>query len=250
MSDLTLRTQPALGKSVLRRLQTLSFCIVGCGGTGACFAEMLVRTGALHLSLIDGDKVEDKDLNRISCFVADDVDKFKVDALSRRLRAIRPNDLHIASYPEHFRRRENILERREVRLQARDAVYDADIVFIGTDTNSSRKNIEDLIQDRPRGNRASHLSVGVYIDRECGEYAFECSWGLWTPAEKLDDEGYGPANASYAAIVQEATAVAFHMLLSHLHDPESTFDYYQKRYGSGFKPVEEAVNAKSSSNTQ
>lgn len=255
MTDLTIRTRSALGKPLLERLQTLSFCIVGCGGTGACFAEMLVRTGALRLALIDGDKVEGGDLNRIPCFVADDVGKFKVDVLSNRLQAIR-QDLSIESFPAHFRRREAICSDKrgiegmsEIMLRARDAVHAADIVFIGTDTNSSRKAIQDLLQTCPKEKRR-HLAAGVYIDGDCGEYAFEASWGLPTPDEKLDDEGYGPANASYAAIVQEASAVAFHMLLNNLRDPKSTFDYYQKRYDSGFKPAEGIVNVKSSSSTQ
>ena len=43
------RTSKALGDKVMERLRSLRFCIVGCGGTGANFAEMLVRTGATGL---------------------------------------------------------------------------------------------------------------------------------------------------------------------------------------------------------
>ena len=59
------RTSKALGDKVMERLRSLRFCIVGCGGTGANFAEMLVRTGATRLALIDGAVVKEEDLNRV-----------------------------------------------------------------------------------------------------------------------------------------------------------------------------------------
>ena len=52
------RTFAALGGELMERLKTLQFCIVGCGGTGATFADMLVRTGATRLVLNDGGTVK------------------------------------------------------------------------------------------------------------------------------------------------------------------------------------------------
>ncbi len=49
------RTKEALDQNLLDKLRNNRFCVVGCGGTGANFAEMLVRTGATELDLIDGE---------------------------------------------------------------------------------------------------------------------------------------------------------------------------------------------------
>lgn len=90
MADFTDRTAKALGPAVMDKLRTLRFCVVGCGGTGANFAEMLVRSGATHVTLIDGDTVDESNLNRVSSFAWYDVESPKVVALRARLDAIRP----------------------------------------------------------------------------------------------------------------------------------------------------------------
>ena len=69
------RTTAALGDELMERLSSLQFCIVGCGGTGANFAEMLVRTGANRLVLIDGGCVKKSGLNRVFGFTVQDVGK-------------------------------------------------------------------------------------------------------------------------------------------------------------------------------
>ena len=188
------RTTKALGQQVIGKLRSLEFCVVGCGGTGAGFAEMLVRSGAKRLILIDGDRVKPSDLNRTTAF-----------GRGRRVR---------------------------------DAVHDTDVVFIGTDTNSSRLAIERLIRCRPSDRPAMYLSCGIHVDRASGSYYFECNWSPKTPEERADDEGYGPENASYAAIVLEATAVCFSMLLSHLISNDSSFRSYSRRYDATLTPVE------------
>ena len=88
--DVDDRTAKALGNDVMERLRSLRFCIVGCGGTGANFAEMLVRTGATRLTLIDGSGVEESNLNRVFSFSYSDCGDPKVEALKRRLESIRP----------------------------------------------------------------------------------------------------------------------------------------------------------------
>ena len=62
MNGIDDRTAKALGPDVMEKLRSLRFCIVGCGGTGANFAEMLLRSGARHFSLIDGRFVQKTEL--------------------------------------------------------------------------------------------------------------------------------------------------------------------------------------------
>ena len=243
--DIEDRTRKALGDEVMARLRSLRFCIVGCGGTGANFAEMLVRTGALKLTLIDGTKVEESNLNRVFSFSQSDCEEPKVEALRRRLESIRP-DLDIRVLQDSFKTPEDILEDCLIGQQVRDAVHDADVVFIGTDTNRARLAIEDLHQDKDGG---MLLSCGVLVDRKSDVFEFECTWSPTTPPERVDEKGYGPENASFASVIHEATSVAFTMLLSHLSCANSDFKSYRRRYNACFRPVETFVNGKSSGNT-
>ena len=239
------RTHKALGDEVMDRLRSLRFCVIGCGGTGANFAEMLVRTGARQLTLIDGTKVEESHLNRVFSFSYSDCEEPKVEALRRRLESIRP-DLDIHVLQDSFKASEDILEENLIGQQVRDAVHDTDVVFIGTDTNSSRLAIEKLHQDKDGG---MFLSCGVLVDRKSDVFEFECTWSPTTPPERADEKGYGPENASFASVIHEATSVAFTMLLSHLSCADSDFKSYRRRYNACFRPVETVVNGRSSGNT-
>ncbi|MYH34637.1 MAG: ThiF family adenylyltransferase [Cenarchaeum sp. SB0669_bin_11] len=238
------RTEKALGSDVMEKLRTLHFCIVGCGGTGANFAEILVRSGATRLNLIDGACVKESELNRVCSYYPDDVGTPKVEALKRRLLSIRP-DADVTTLRDSFRTREYILDDYSIGQEVRNAAYNADVVFIATDSNSSRLAIEELCRSKTE---RMYLSCGVLVDREEGEYFFECNWSPKTPEERHDEEGYGPENASYAAIVLEATSIAFSMLLSHLSCPDSNFRSFRRRYDGHFRPVETLVSGSSSDN--
>ena len=237
MTSITERTRKALGGPAIGQLESLSFCIVGCGGTGANFAEMLVRTGATRLTLVDGSEVQGSSLNRVFSFLHADIGAPKVNVLKRHLEAIRPDKLEIMPIRESFRDPNRVPINEEAQM-ARDAVHDASVVFIATDTRVSRLAIQELYRNRARPGRL--LSCGVHIDRANGIFEFECNWSprnvpLPVGAEEV---GYGPENASYAAILLEATSVAFAMLMSNLSSPDSDFKYYKRRYDACFRPVE------------
>ena len=247
MSDFTDRTAKAFGPKVMKQLRDLRFCIVGCGGTGANFAEMLVRSGAIELTLIDGDQVHESNLNRVFPFDVGSIGARKVDALKARLEAISPGSvLNIQVFPTTFKEREYIVDD-ELGQPDRNAVHDSDVVFVGTDTNLSRLGIEKL-------NKLRHppmlLSCGILVDRENGVYELECSWSPHTPPERAEDEGYGPENASFPSIVLEATSIAFTMLISHLAYPDSRFTHYVRRYDANFQPIKTIIDGRSSCNTQ
>ena len=243
------RTTKALGEPVMARLRELSFCVVGCGGTGAGFAEMLVRSGARCLTLIDGDVVKASDLNRVTAFCRGDVGQPKVQALKARLQRIR-DGLRIVPLRDSFRSANDLAAGHKIGQRVRDAVYDADVVFIATDSNTSRLAIEELLRERPSNKPAMSLSCGVHVDRRSGTYFFESNWKPKTPENLQDDRGYGPENASYIAIVQEAVAVSFSMLLSHLTSGNGSFKSYSRQYDANFLPIETVVNGKSSNSTR
>lgn len=237
--SLTKRTTAALGHELMERLTSMSFCIVGCGGTGANFAEMLVRTGAKRLTLIDGGTVKKSALNRVFCFQEKDIGMPKVKALETHLRSVARQDLDLCALHDSFRRPDQLLDDNVVGQRVRDAVHDADVVFAATDTNTSRLAIEDLCREKAGG---TLLCCGVRVDRAAGIYEYECAWSPRTPKDQAEVEGYGPENASFAAIVLEATSVSFTMLLSHLCRGHSAFRRYRRKYDAHFIPVATLVD--------
>lgn len=84
------RTELLLGREKCERLGEAHVLIVGLGGVGAYAAEMLVRAGVGHLTLIDADKVQPSNINRQLCALHSTIGESKVDILARRFRDINP----------------------------------------------------------------------------------------------------------------------------------------------------------------
>lgn len=63
--DINLRTRQAFGEGTTRLFKKLKIGVVGCSGTGSVVVENLARLGVGSLVLIDHDKVEYKNINRI-----------------------------------------------------------------------------------------------------------------------------------------------------------------------------------------
>lgn len=61
----SLRTVQAFGEGTYSKLKAMKVGVVGCSGTGSPTIEQLVRLGVGRLVIIDPDKVEKKNLNRI-----------------------------------------------------------------------------------------------------------------------------------------------------------------------------------------
>jgi len=57
----------AFGQSVCHVLSQLRIAVVGCGGTGSATAIFLTRLGVGNILLIDGDHVDETNLNRLHC---------------------------------------------------------------------------------------------------------------------------------------------------------------------------------------
>jgi hypothetical protein len=78
-----LRTRQAFGEGTTAVLKSLSVGVAGCSGTGSWVIEMLARLGVGRLVLVDPDKVERKNLNRIVNSKAEDVrmGRLKVEML-------------------------------------------------------------------------------------------------------------------------------------------------------------------------
>lgn len=76
-----LRTISAWGKKTQEDLSRLRIGIVGLGSVGSIVAEILSRTGISNFTLIDFDRVEEKNLDRLTNVFKSDIGRYKVLAI-------------------------------------------------------------------------------------------------------------------------------------------------------------------------
>lgn len=84
LPEYTRRTAQTFGQTTTAQLSQLSVGVVGCSGTGSPLVEMLTRLGVGELILVDPDRVEEKNLNRIYNATIEDArsGRYKVDVLA------------------------------------------------------------------------------------------------------------------------------------------------------------------------
>lgn len=80
----------AFGTEGQRAIQGLTIAVVGLGGTGSIVAQQLAYLGARAFVLVDPDKIDATNLNRLVGAVPSDVGAFKVDVTARHITAINP----------------------------------------------------------------------------------------------------------------------------------------------------------------
>lgn len=88
--ELYLRNIQAFGDGTIQTLKGLSVAVIGCSGTGSPVVEQLARLGVGELVLVDPDKLEIKNLNRILNARYKDAlkKKDKVEVLKRAINSI------------------------------------------------------------------------------------------------------------------------------------------------------------------
>lgn len=88
--EFTKRHAQIFGKTTTVLLRSMTVAVVGCSGTGSIVVEQLTRLGIGKLVLIDPDRVEEKNLNRIvNARKQDALDsKFKVEVLRQAILSI------------------------------------------------------------------------------------------------------------------------------------------------------------------
>ena len=72
-------------------LQSKRVILFGIGGVGSWCAEALIRTGLIHLTIVDGDTVQTSNLNRQLPATQTTLGHPKVEALKERLLSINPD---------------------------------------------------------------------------------------------------------------------------------------------------------------
>ena len=85
------RTISLIGAENLSKIQKARILLFGVGGVGSFIAEALIRSGIKSLTVVDGDKVNNSNLNRQLLATEKTIGEIKVEALKERLNSINPN---------------------------------------------------------------------------------------------------------------------------------------------------------------
>jgi hypothetical protein len=90
-SSSTQRHAQLFGSGTTRRLREMAVAVVGCSGTGSPVIEQLARLGIGRLVLVDPDRVEEKNLNRILNATREDayLKRPKVEVMARAIARMR-----------------------------------------------------------------------------------------------------------------------------------------------------------------
>lgn len=80
-----------IGKDKFKKLQTVNVLVVGIGGVGGYALEALVRSGIINITIVDGDVVEESNLNRQIISSNNNIGKSKVEVAKERALEINPN---------------------------------------------------------------------------------------------------------------------------------------------------------------
>ena len=90
MEDFFSRSEALLGAEGMDRLRNARVILFGVGGVGSWCAEALIRTGLIHLTLVDGDIVQPSNVNRQLPATRETLGRPKVEVLRERLLTINP----------------------------------------------------------------------------------------------------------------------------------------------------------------
>lgn len=84
------RSRLLLGESGMQRLRDIKVIVFGMGGVGSWVAEALVRTGVVHITIVDADTVDVTNVNRQMPATSRTIGRDKVEAARGRLLEINP----------------------------------------------------------------------------------------------------------------------------------------------------------------
>ena len=85
------RVELLLGSEALKLISSQRVILFGVGGVGSWCAEALIRSGIVHLTIVDPDCVNISNMNRQLPATTETIGELKVEVLKRRLLTINPN---------------------------------------------------------------------------------------------------------------------------------------------------------------
>ena len=114
------RTESLIGKDSLEILKNSKVIVFGIGGVGSFAVESLCRCGIGEISLVDFDIIDITNVNRQIHAMLDNIGKYKVDEMKKRIELINP-DIKVNIFKEKLEK-DNI---EKFNLKYYDYVVDA-----------------------------------------------------------------------------------------------------------------------------
>lgn len=114
------RLEKLIGLKMLVKVKNLNILIVGIGGVGGYTLESLVRSGVNNITIVDGDVIDETNLNRQIISNSFNIGELKVVEGNKRARSINPN--MVLSYYNVYLDKNSI---KEIDVSRFDYVVDA-----------------------------------------------------------------------------------------------------------------------------
>lgn len=76
---------PEIGRKGQDKLEQAKILVIGCGGLGVPLVSYLAAMGIGEIYIMDGDKVEEKNLHRQFIYTPDDLGHYKVEVMAQRI---------------------------------------------------------------------------------------------------------------------------------------------------------------------
>ncbi|AFZ11556.1 UBA/THIF-type NAD/FAD binding protein [Crinalium epipsammum PCC 9333] len=150
-TELMFARQQVFGKTFQKQLGELSVTLIGCGGIGAIFAEQLGRLGVKKWLLIDPDRLETVNLNRMPAATPEMVKErwYKVHYVKQLIKRIYATGSSVKAMPVSITD-ESV--QREVAA--------TDLIVVATDNHYSRQVAQELALKYMR----PLVCLGTHID--------------------------------------------------------------------------------------
>ena len=134
-TDSMFERQKVFGDLVQQQLGQLKVALIGCGGIGSVFAEQLARLGVKNWILVDPDRLETVNLNRMPGATQKMVDQwwYKVNYVKWLIKRTYATGSHVRALPTS-------IEDPETQK----VIVDADLIIVATDNHLSRKVAQEL----------------------------------------------------------------------------------------------------------
>ncbi|MDO6719710.1 ThiF family adenylyltransferase [Psychrosphaera sp. 1_MG-2023] len=146
------RNLQTFGSLTRDTLSQMKIAVIGCSGTGSPVVEQLNRLGVGELILVDPDKLEHKNLNRVTNTTMRDAELalFKVDALQNRLAEI-GLPTRITAIPR------TLLNREVIKI-----VSECDFIFGCVDSSEARVAISRISSFY----LVPYIDIGICLDAD------------------------------------------------------------------------------------
>ncbi|MBD2436236.1 ThiF family adenylyltransferase [Nostoc sp. FACHB-110] len=143
--------QQIFGDACQKHLSELKVTLIGCGGIGSIFAELLGRLGVKNWVLIDPDRLEPVNLNRMPGATQKMAEQqwYKVDYVKYLIKRIYQTGSCVKAIPTSV---ENELAKQEIAS--------SDLIVVATDNHLSRQVAQELALEYLR----PLVCLGTHID--------------------------------------------------------------------------------------